>query len=123
MKRDMELIRKILLSVESHEDGFAPRELSIEGYSDDQVGYHCYLLGQAGLAEVVDITTRGSTGPKCVIRNLTWEGHEFLVASRDPTTWEAAKKTLSDAGRDLGNVTLATLQALLIEITKRSIGL
>lgn len=123
MKRNMELIREILLAVERHSDGFAPREIKIEGYSEDVIGYHCHLIGEAGLAGVVDKTHLGSRSPEAEIGRLTWAGHEFLDASRDPTTWETAKRTLRDTGRDLGNVTLAVLQALLIETTKRSLGI
>jgi hypothetical protein len=123
MKRDMELIRKILLTVEAHEHGSIQDSIKVDGYTEEEVAYHCYLIGDAGLASVIDTTCLSSDGPEADISCLTWEGHEFLDAARDPTTWEAAKTTLQNAGKDLGNVTLAVLQGLLIETTKRSIGL
>ena len=40
MKRDMDLVRKILMVCADHEHGHAPRNLMIEGYSDEQIGHH-----------------------------------------------------------------------------------
>ena len=46
MKRDMDLIRKLMLAVEASESlGKPPR--SIDGYSDDDVAAHAYLLVEA----------------------------------------------------------------------------
>jgi hypothetical protein len=42
MKCDMELVRAILLTVEAQEhSGQAPRDLTTEGYTPEQVGHHC----------------------------------------------------------------------------------
>jgi len=57
MKRYMELIRKILLVAESAPDGWGPDVPRIEGYTVDQIGYHVYLLADAGLVRAVDVTT------------------------------------------------------------------
>lgn len=123
MQRDMELIRKLLLAGEQHEHGYAPRDLEIEGYSDEQVGYHCYLLGDAGLAEVIEIPVRGSESPLAELRNLTWSGHEFLDAAKDNTNWERAKQRLAAAGQSLLTVPLSVLTALLIDEGKRRLGI
>ncbi len=123
MQRDMELIRKIMLAVEQHEHGFAPGDLKIEGSTDEQVGYHCYLLGDAELAEVVEIERRGAESPYAVLRKLTWKGHEFLDVSKDDTTWEKAKQRLTAAGKSLHSVTLGVLQSLLTEVAKQQLGI
>jgi hypothetical protein len=123
MQRDMELIRKIMLVVEQHEHGFAPRDLTVDGYSDEQVGYHCWLLNDAGLAEAVEIERRGADSPYAVIRKLTWAGHEFLDAAKDDSTWERAKQRLSSAGKSLHTVTLGVLQGLLVDVAKQQLGI
>jgi len=51
MKRDFDLIRKILLTMEAHEHGFLRDELRIDGYNDEQIAFHMYLLGEAGLVK------------------------------------------------------------------------
>jgi hypothetical protein len=119
----MELIRKIMLAVEQHEHGFAPRELAIEGYTDEQLGYHCYLLGDAELAEVIEIERRGADSPYAVMRKLTWKGHEFLDAAKDDTTWERAKQRLASVGKSLQTVTLGVLQSLLTDVAKQQLGI
>src|SRR3990170_5270158 len=91
MKRDMDLVRKILMVCADHPHGFAPRELKIEGYSEEQIGDHVYLMTQAGLVKGADVTTRGSDSPEAVVSSITWEGHEFLEASRDEGLWSKAK--------------------------------
>jgi len=62
MKRDMELIRKMVLAVEDAPTGFAPHPLKIAGYTKEQVGYHAYLMVDHGLAKGPRVTTLASTG-------------------------------------------------------------
>lgn len=119
MKRDLDLIRKMLLTVEDAPTGFAPA-LKFDGFTDAQVGYHAFLLIDAGLAQGADITTHGSDGPKAMIRNLTWEGHEFADAARDESRWKKAKSMVAEKG---GGITLDVMKALLISLTKAALGL
>lgn len=49
MKRDMDLVRKILMALEDNPTGYFKDEMTIDGYTEEDVGYHCYLLLQAGL--------------------------------------------------------------------------
>lgn len=120
MKRDMDLIRKILLAVEEHEHGRAPGKVEIEGYSDEQIGYHVWLTGEAGLLHVVDMTGRGSPSPVAIPTRMTWEGYEFLEVARQLSTWEAAKEKISKAGAGL---TFEVLKAVLVAISKGALGL
>jgi hypothetical protein len=85
VKRDMELIRKMLIAIEDNSAGWAPDPLKIEGYSDEAIGYHAYLLVDAGLAKGTDMTTNMSTAPEYMIQMLTWAGHEFCQAAREDT--------------------------------------
>ena len=67
MKRDMDLVRAILLEVEKHSDGFAPCELEIDGYTPEQIAYHAYIMGEAGLVHAIDTTHTGSSSPEAKI--------------------------------------------------------
>ena len=49
MKRDMDLIRAILLRVEEEYGGISITNLSIEGNSLEEVAVHCKMLEDAGL--------------------------------------------------------------------------
>ncbi|MCR4416086.1 MAG: DUF2513 domain-containing protein [Thermoguttaceae bacterium] len=51
MKRDMELVRQILLAVEGHPSAVEPCELRIPGFSEEQIAYHTQLLHEAGFLE------------------------------------------------------------------------
>lgn len=120
MKRDMDLVRKILLAMEANPQGFFNEMPAIEGYSADRVGYHVYLMMQAGLVEGSDVTTMDSEGPEAIPSCLTWQGHEFLDACRNEGIWAKAKERLQSIG---GDVPLDVLKTVLVGImTKQLTG-
>src|ERR1039458_7370271 len=120
MQRDYGLVRQIMFKMEANPDGFAPRGLAIEGYAEDQVAYHVWLLGQAGLMKVADVTSHGSSGPAAIPVNLTWEGHDFIDAARSDTTWSQAMEKAKTVG---GSLTFAVLKQLLESLLKSHLGL
>jgi hypothetical protein len=121
----MDLVRKILLALEAHEHGNAPRELKIEGYSEEQIGYHVYLMNEAGLLQAVDTTHRPvypphmqGLSPQAVPVCLTWEGHEFLEAAREPSRWQAALQIAKEKGAAL---TFEILKTILVDLSRRAL--
>jgi Hypothetical protein (DUF2513) len=120
MKRDLELVRKMLLAIEDAETGFAPRGLAIEGYTQSQVGYHAYLLIEAGFARGSDMTHTGCTGPEAHISSLTWSGHEFTAAARDENRW---KKAIGQVKEKSGTITMDALTQLLGSLMRGALGL
>ncbi|HQU32800.1 MAG TPA: DUF2513 domain-containing protein [Thermoanaerobaculaceae bacterium] len=119
MKRDLDLIRKIVLAIEESPSGFAPK-LSLGGYSDAQIGYHEYLLISAGYATGQETTNMGSEGPEAMIRSLTWAGHEFADAARDDSRWNRALGMVKDKS---GTITLELLKQLLSTLMRNALGL
>ncbi|OGI67077.1 MAG: hypothetical protein A2W18_06655 [Candidatus Muproteobacteria bacterium RBG_16_60_9] len=119
MKRDLELIRKILLTIEDSPSGWAP-DLKIEGHSDSQVGYHAYLLIDAGLAKGSDASDSGSESPEGMITSLTWAGHEFAEAARDEARWRKAIGLVAEKG---GAITLDVMKELLVSLMKATFNL
>jgi hypothetical protein len=119
MKRDMELIREILLMIESNKHGFASQKIEIPGYTQEQIGYHAVLLGEAGLVKVHDITCMESDSPVGMISRLTWEGHEFLDSARDNNRWNQAKDMIDK----VSSVSMSVLTALLTELAKKSLNI
>jgi hypothetical protein len=115
MKRDMDLIRAILLSVETEEHGFAPK-IEIPDYTQEEIGYHAVLLGEAGLAVVSNITTFGAKSPQAMVIRLTWSGHEFLDAARDKTIWNQAKDKI-------GSATIQVWMTVLCALALKKLGL
>jgi hypothetical protein len=95
MKRDMDLVRKILFACETHEHGFEPQPLTITGHTDEQIGYHVALMAEAGLvdAQMANSSARNKS-PYALIRSVTWTGYEFLDAARNDDTWAKAKSAV-----------------------------
>lgn len=98
MKRDWDLVREILLK---HEDGSVQERQwladgSIEGYSCVEVWHHVKIMQQADLVEA---TRLGISGVIVWIpTDLTWKGHDFLEAARNPTRWERVKQIALEQG-------------------------
>jgi len=120
VKRDIELIRKIIFAVEALPSGTATDEIEIEGYTPEQVGYHCYLIVDAGLAKGIDATTLSDLSPMWHILHLTSSGHDFADASRDETTW---KKATGLVKHKAGGATIEIVKEVLVAVIKGTIGL
>lgn len=91
MKRDLDLIRSILIAMEEETFGFPNGELQIPGFTNEQVGFHVHLLGQAGLVLVANSSYMENLLPSAVPLSITWDGYEFLDAAKDDTLWNKAK--------------------------------
>ena len=102
MKRDFELIRKLLLEIEGE-------KVDLSSYTEDQILYHKALLLEAGLAEGKPHYPNKPTEipDKVIIRKLTWEGHNFIDAIRDDDRWKKSKEWIREAGKIL---TLETIK-------------
>jgi hypothetical protein len=108
MKRDIQLIRKILIEIEKTSDGVRIAQVKIENYPREQIQYHLALLDEAGLIIAKDASSGGSLSIMPI--RLTWEGYEFLDNARNDTVWN---KTLHDIGEITESVALPLLRELL----------
>ena len=114
MKRDMDLIRLILLDVEGETD------VDLSSYSEEEIGYHNWLLIDAGFVEGLDVKGYGDRYNNAIITSLNWEGHDFLDAARDSGIWNKAKENL---GAQFATVSIEVIKAVLIAVTKDQLGL
>lgn len=98
MKRDMDLVRLILLKIEEEHISTAIYDLKIEGYSEETVAYHCQILHNAGY--LFDYAGQYASGELYAfgVGGLTWAGHEYLERIRDNSRWGKIKKLLTDKG-------------------------
>lgn len=90
MKRDMDLVRKILLALEANPPGKPIQKL--DGVEKMDFVQHVEWLLQAGLVQgtaVIGMQPPGSSA--AMVQALTWQGCEFADAMRDETLWEMAK--------------------------------
>ena len=123
MKRDLDLIRKILQQCEDFEHRFAPRAITVEGYTDEQIGFHVYLAGEAGLMMKANNTGPGDKSPTATPISISWEGYEFLENSRDDRVWSTAKQAAHASGGVAFDVVKSVLTGLAIAAASKAVGL
>jgi len=100
MKRNMDLVRDLLLAIEKHPtlaDGSqilsvdSSEKLGIQDHSLEEIFYHLELLIKKGLID-------GEITLLYIISGLTWDGHDFLDSIRDPVIWQETKEGVKKAG-------------------------
>lgn len=101
MKRDMDLVRQLLLLLEQRESPahIHAKDIQVENASVLEIQYHLNLMFQAGLID--GEPTKSSTSDRLISVTpfgLTWQGHEFLESVRDPEIWTKAKAGAAAAG-------------------------
>jgi Hypothetical protein (DUF2513) len=115
MTRNMELVREILLTIEKHPHGYAPEPLVIDGYDDETVGYHVFLMGQGELLDVLIGTAQGDLSPGAIATNMTWKGHEFHDTVKNDTVWKRVKAIVKSKGE---TISFEVLKMLATETAK-----
>jgi hypothetical protein len=103
MKRDMELVRELLLKIEAATVKPSWRALAPQGDETEiqRVIGHIRLLDEGGLIKGTKSIHDGSDIPENI--ELTWKGHEFLDDVRDPVVWGKTKeraKAVASVGLD-----------------------
>jgi hypothetical protein len=98
----MDLIRNLLLQIETGQTQFAtsPLDLVAQKQLPDtqeakRQGEHLHLMQQAGLIEV---TAENASAGLMIVRGLTWKGHDLIDAIRDPKIWAKTKTGAEAAG-------------------------
>lgn len=137
MKRDWDLIRKILTVIEEDRDVFAdlpaePKwadhsseeyELQLSEYtaSERRIAGHLEMLIDNGYLNGLKVIRTGSGrfGYSVSDPRLTMAGHDLLDTMRSPTVWEAIKSTAKKKGIEL---TLDAIKALGGVVLKQLLG-
>lgn len=102
MKRDMELIRKILIYTEKLPAGEISG-INSDDHSENEVAEHIALLEEAGLIDAVIRTDEKGCPSDASIRRLTMEGHEFLSNAKNNTVWKKVLKQIKEKGIEAFN--------------------
>ena len=120
MRRDLDLFRKVILTVEGRDPKYWVPEIEIDGFTPQQIGYHSYLIVDAGLAKGTDISTMDDMLPNWSISYLTSAGHDFADAARNDSTWRQATTLVKEKG---SGFTLDVVKQVLVSIVKNALGL
>lgn len=116
--RDMELIRRLLIYIAENGSTNPISSLNQPEYDDynrEIVWYHLSLMHERGLFKGYNLSNI-----QWSISVLTWDGQDFLQMAQDDTIWNKAK---DQAGSRFGSLTLDVLRDLLLQVTRRMVGL
>lgn len=121
MKRDYELIRKLLLKIENFPASIKQDfnyNLNIYGYDKDTINHHILLLVQAELLN--GIIHRSIINKHIEVINetleLTWAGHDFVDSIRKDSIWNKLKSKI-----DKTNLPFEVLKETLKILIQQSI--
>lgn len=108
MKRDMDLVRQLLIATENAAGPFDAASLALgpDAPSAEEIVYHVRLLEAHGLVDAAvrrDITG----GYSCTVHGLTWDGCDYLDAVRDGRVWERTKRVVSET---VGSTTMDVIK-------------
>jgi len=122
LKRDMDLVRTILLHFEEKKDfrHQKPEDFQFAGFDERTIAYHVDLMYEAGLLSCEATRSRGKERlVQAIPYRLTWQGHEFLDAARNPKVWEQAKSTFRE--KAIG-MSFDLLREVLIGLSRAGLG-
>jgi len=122
MKRDLDLMREILLKLEVNRDRLFPPYLP-EHPDHVEVTYQVLLLHDAGYIEAELTLMQEPPGAIAVVTRITNSGHDYLDSVRDAKVWEKTKTKLEKVG---GGATLEFVKEMaaktMAELIKSSWG-
>ena len=121
MKRDLDLIREILLTIEND----TSNRLSLHSFTSDPkqfpiISFHLELLLDAGSIVAKPLKALGQRYTDFYIQRLTNSGCDYLDSVRDNNIWNKTKDKLLSVG---GSATLDIVKTVAIGITKTALGI
>ena len=123
MKRDLDLLRSILLKIESLDSSCEIIRLqTFRELCDDDVilSLHIQLLVDAGFIEASDPFYADDTVQDFVINRITFAGYDYLDTVRDESVWNEIKQKLISIGK---SASLDVVKALGTAIVKQHLGI
>lgn len=123
MKRDMDLVRRLMLDIEAQPAGMQTTGVELYRDGDDQaaVAEHLVLLIEHDLIKGKGFQSfSGLDLGHILIFSVTWKGHEFLDAVRDDTIWKKTKDKVASSGV---TATVEILTQVATGFVKQMLGL
>lgn len=125
MKRDLDLIREILIKAEEADGGISDCDLVNERYTITEVAFNVEFMRERGLIEAsVEHAGFNNTPYSVDIDRITWDGYDYLDAIRSRKVWEKARQAISAAVGDTSlSVVKETCQMVAQSLIKQQLGL
>jgi hypothetical protein len=95
MKRDLDLVRQLMLQIEAL-PASPPVQYRADEVEDSVLLKHLEMLISAGLVAGKISQSHGARGDVISISGLTWEGHEWVEMVRSQALWNEVKTTLME---------------------------
>ncbi|WP_302297028.1 DUF2513 domain-containing protein [Mitsuokella multacida] len=120
MKRDLDLIRSILLQIEGMDSG--SKRATVDSFlalcdDRDLLAWHIKMLIDAGFIEAIDISDK--LGTNYIISCMTFSGCDYLDAIRSESIWQETRAKLQQFG---GQVSLDVVKQLASALIKQQLG-
>lgn len=123
MKRDLDLIREILLVAEAAKP---EQRVTLKDFEESHAGRleaiseHVQLLDRAGFLNATVSKALSQKGPRAFfINRIEWVGHDYLDAIRDPSIWSKTQQQLKKVG---GSASLEIVKAVAVKIMSQALG-
>lgn len=120
MKRDMELVRQLLIDISK---GKCKIEFDPDNNEEDKrLLYHLKILKQAGFIDF-KLNEYFEGASLYDVPELTWAGNDYLDSISNDTVWERTKKVLKEKGLELSEVPFQVLKAYAASQIKQMLGM
>ena len=123
LKRDLNLIREVLLVAEAAKP---EQHVALEDFEDshsdrlEEISEHVQLLDRVGFLDATISRALDSNGPRTFsINRIEWAGYDYLDAVRDPGIWAKTEQQLKKVG---GSATLEVVKAVAVKIMSQTLG-
>ncbi|WP_353106222.1 DUF2513 domain-containing protein [Acetoanaerobium noterae] len=121
MKRNLDLIRHILLTIEESEK---PRLTGIdfenENFDSKQISYHIQLLIDSSYIEASSFSSIGQGFPDFIVRRITNQGHDFIDSIRDNNVFVETKNNLLKVG---GSASFEIVKSVATKVLEHYLGI
>lgn len=121
MKRDMDLVRKILLQIEEEYVSTALFDIDIAGYEKETIAYHCKIMHEAGMVSGYSPFYADGKLYSFRVSGLTWEGNDYLDKVRDDSMWKKTKDIIKKQGLPLIIDTIKSITSAIITAATQGI--
>ena len=118
MKRDMDLVRSILIAAEKSDGPLDVLKLCESGISSRDAAFQVELMEAHGLIEATCKYSFEHMPTIVKVKNLTWEGYDYLDAIRSDSVWQRSKTAIKEA---VGDAPLSVIKEVCSELASAMI--
>lgn len=118
MKRDMDLVRSILIAAEKSDGPLDVLKLCESGISARDAAFQVELMEAHGLIEATCKCSFEHMPTIVKVKSLTWEGYDYLDAIRSDSVWQRSKAAIKEA---VGDAPLSVIKEVCSELASAMI--